>query len=82
VLKDNDLHSDPSKYHTYNLVSAEVEVSLTGTEALENKLRYIEYRYSELVTLMGAKNKGWVSLDNLSNWYEIIESELIRRLSE
>ena len=75
-MKDNVLHSDPTLYHTYNNCTAEEEIAAGTTEALYRKLKFIDRHYAELETLMGRKQKDWVSLKHLVSWYALIECEL------
>lgn len=75
-MKDNVLHSDPSKYHTYNNCTAEEEIAAGSTEALYRKLEFIDNRIAELETLKGSQRKEWVSLQHLTAWFMLIEDEL------
>ena len=81
-MKDNILHSDPAKYHTYNDCTAEEEISAGTTEALLDKLKFIDNKIAEIEIRYTATelrlnaDHSLRTITNLTAWYALIEFEL------
>ena len=75
-----DLHSEPAIWGQYYGHDPKLEVSAETTEALHDRLRYIDKTIAEAETTPFYKlNNILKTVDNLTAWYEIIENELENR---
>ena len=87
-MKDSDLYIHPDDWTKHHETTPEHEISCGGSEALHNKLKFIDSKLAELeVTSLDSRQPKlhgtviWGKIVNLSAWYGLIEKELHNRIA-
>ena len=81
-MKSTDLHINPYDWHLHFTCTAEEEVKAGSTEALHQKLSYIDNKIAEIEIRYTATelrlnaDHSLRTITNLTAWYALIEFEL------